>query len=443
MHIGNLRSFFTADILRRYLQYKGFKVYYVKNITDVGHMFADSDWGQDKILEAAKKERKDPYELARFYETAFLEDEGKMNIRPANVYPRATEHIEDIIELIKELIKKGYGYEVSGSIYFRVRKFRRYGRLSGNTMDQLEAGKRIKPHPDKENPFDFALWKKAEAGRLMKWSSPWGEGYPGWHIECSAMSMKYLGEGFDIHTGGEDNIFPHHEDEIAQSEGLTGKKFVKYWVHTRHLLVNNQKMSKSKGNFYTLRDLQEKGYNPLSLRYLFLTCHFKDRLNFTLGSLSGAENTIEGIKDFMWRLENIKSSLNKQNREIKTKVKKVIKDFKKEMDDDLNTPSALASIFDFIKDVNKLMDQGELSKKDCKLVYDTMMEFDRVLGIVKRLTEEEQEVSEDIRFLIAEREEARKKKDWAHADAIRDQLKEEGIELEDTPSGTHWRKIKK
>ncbi len=442
IHIGNLRAFTTADILRRYLEYRGFKVYYIKNITDVGHMFADSDEGKDKVLETARKEKKDPYEVAKFYESAFLEDEGKMNIKPSNVYPKATEHIEDMIELIKRLIKKGYAYETSGSVYFRVRKFRKYGRLSGNTIDQLAAGKRIQPHPDKKDPFDFALWKKAEPSRLMKWNSPWGEGYPGWHIECSAMSIKYLGESFDIHTGGEDNIFPHHEDEIAQSEGATGKKFVRYWVHTRHLLVNNQKMSKSLGNFYTLRDLQEKGYDPKALRYLFLTCHFRDRLNFSLKSLSSAENTLENIRDFFWRLKNIKNNNNRRNKKIEKLISKTQKGFRKEMDNDLNTPKALSYIFDFMREVNRLVDKERLSKKDAKLVYNVLMEFDQVLGLLKYLSHEE-EISEDIKFLIREREEARRKKDWAHADAIRDQLKEEGIELEDTSSGTKWRKVKK
>ncbi len=441
IHIGNLRAFTTADILRRYLEYRGFKVYHIKNITDVGHMFADSDEGKDKILETAKKEDKDPYEVAQFYQSSFLEDEGRMNIKPANVYPKATDHIEEMIELVKKLINKGYAYEVNGSVYFRVRKFRKYGRLSGNTVDQLKVGDRIEPHPDKKDPFDFALWKKAESGRLMKWDSPWGEGYPGWHIECSAMSIKYLGESFDIHTGAEDNIFPHHEDEMAQSEGATGKKFVRYWVHTRFLLADNQKMSKSLGNFYTLSDLRKKGYSAQALRYLFYTCHFRDKLNFTLDSLVAAENALENIKDFFWRLKNIKEK-NRKNKEIGKLISKTKKDFRKEMDNDLNTPKALAHVFDFIKEINKIIDKGKFGRKDAKKVYNVLMEFDKVLGFLKNLSYNE-EVSEDVRYLIKERGEARRKKDWAHADAIRDQLREEGIELEDFPSGVRWRKIKK
>ena len=440
-HIGNLRAYILADTLYRYLEYSGYRVYFIKNITDVGQMVADNEEGEDKIIKTAKKEKKSPFDVARFYETAYLEDEGKLNIKSANVYPRATEHIKEMQELIKNLIDKGYAYTVNGSVYYDISKFHRYGKLSGNTLEKLKAGARIPANKEKKSPFDFALWKKAEQNRLMKWGSPWGKGYPGWHIECSAMSMKYLGETIDIHSGAEDNIFPHHEDEIAQSEGTTDKKFVNFWIHLRHLLVNNKKMAKSLGNFYTLRDLEKKDYNPLALRYLFLTSHYRDQINFTFKSLDGAEKTLDNLQDFMLTINEDKFSENKKNIQIKKIISETKKKFEEHMDDDLNTAQALASIFGMIKEINKEINKSKFSKDNQKEVKKAIKDFDSVLGFLRKLNAEEK-LDEDLQMLIDQREEARKEKDWAKADAIRDQLEEEGIEIEDTPHGIRWKKIR-
>ena len=442
IHIGNLRSFLTADILRRYLEYKGYRVNYIKNITDVGHMVADQDEGEDKIIKAAQKEHRSPQEIARFYEDAFLEDENKMSIKMANVYPRATEHIKEMRSMIQKLIEKSYAYAVKGSVYYDIKSFHRYGELSGNTVEKLKAGARIPPQKEKKSPFDFALWKKAEPNRLMQWDSPWGKGYPGWHIECSAMSMKYLGETVDIHTGGEDNIFPHHEDEIAQSEGATDKQFVRYWTHTRHLLVNGQKMAKSLGNFYTLRDLEKKNYSPLALKYLFLTSHYRDSLNFTFKALDGAEKTLENLKDFMLTINSAHFTEGKKNPKTEKIISRAKKEFEESMNDDLNTPKALAAIFEMTKTINKEIDSRNFSKADQKQAQKAIEEFDTVLGFLGRIGQQE-ELDEDLKMLIDDREEARKEKNWAKADALRDQLEEEGIEIEDTSFGSRWKKIRK
>lgn len=438
-HIGNMRAFATADILRRYLEYLGFRVHYIKNITDVGHMVSDNDEGEDKILKTANKEKRTPSEVATFYEIVYKEDEEKLNIKPANLYPKATQNIEEMIKLIQKLLARGYAYEKNGSIYFEVSKFSRYGNLSGNKTQDLKKGCRITPHEDKKDPNDFALWKKAEKNRLMKWDSPWGKGYPGWHIECSAMSMKYLGETLDIHTGGEDNVFPHHEDEIAQSECATDKKFANFWIHTRHLLVDGKKMAKSLGNFYTIKDLENKGYNPLSLRYLYLTSYYRDPLNFTLKSLESAEKTLDNLNDFLF-------SLNKGNfedKKISSDIKKAIintdKEFKKYMDDDLNTSKALASVFDLIKTASKKIKTRALTAGDQKEIKKALKSYDSVFAFILDAGKDI-EIDEDLKMLIDEREKARKEKDWAHSDAMRDQIEEEGYEIEDTPWGIHVKK---
>ncbi len=302
-HIGNARAFVFADVLRRTLEYFGCPVTQIMNITDVGHMTSDADAGEDKMAKAAREQKKDPWQIAEFYTKAFLEDIRTLNIQPAFKYPRATEHIPEMIALIERLIGNGHAYVVNGNVYYDISTFPRYGRLSGNTIEQLEAGARIEVNPEKRHPADFALWKQ-DPKHIMQWDSPWGRGFPGWHIECSAMSVKYLGEQFDIHTGAEDNIFPHHESEIAQSEGATGKvPWVKYWMHARFLLVNGQKMSKSLGNFFTLRDLLEKGCDPMAVRYVLMSTHYRQPLNFTLESVEAAKDSIRRLKDFRIRLK--------------------------------------------------------------------------------------------------------------------------------------------
>lgn len=438
-HIGNMRSFVTADILKRYLEYSGFKVYQVKNITDAGHMVADADEGEDKMLKAAKKEHKSPWEVAEFYEEAFKQDEKKINIKPANLYPKVTSHIDEMIRMIEKLIQRGYAYVSNGSVYFEVSKFSRYGRLSGNTLEKLKAGSRIACHPDKKDPHDFALWIKAPKNHLLKWKAPWSLGYPGWHIECSAISKKYIGDTIDIHTGGEDNIFPHHEGEIAQSECATDKKFVIFWVHTRYLLVDGKKMAKSDGNFYTIRDLEKKGYNPLALRYLYLTSHYRDPINFTLNSLESAQDALGNLNDFLFTLNKGKFETKDKDTEIKKAIRKTDVSFKKYMDDDLNTPKAMASVFGLMKTANKRIKNKSFTKNDQKDIKKALRKYDSVLGFILDAGEEVK-VDEDIKMLITEREKARADKDWAHSDAIRDQIEEEGYELKDTPWGVHVKK---
>jgi len=437
-HIGNLRAFTFADILRRYLEFKGFTVKQVMNFTDVGHMFEDVDIGEDKMETAAIREKKDPWSIAEFYIEAFLEDSRNMSFREPMVRPRATEHINEMIELTQKLVKSGYAYVVNGSVYFDVAKFKDYGKLSGNTIEKLEtgAGGRVKFNPDKRNQFDFALWIN-DARHIMNWKSPWCEkGYPGWHIECSAMAMKYLRETIDIHTGGVDNLFPHHENEIAQSEAGTGKKFANYWLHNEHLLVEGGRMGKSLGNFYTLRDLTSKGYDPKAIRYLLLSTHYRQQLNFTFERLEASKNAVDHLTTFMYRLTNA------EGRECGKKIRELMSDvqmrFEKAMDNDLNISVALAALFDFIKEVNKLMDDNILDKKEAEEVYRLMMKFDEVLGVIGEIKQEE-ELPKKIEELIRKREQARKIEDWETADKIREQIRNMGIIIEDTPQGVKWR----
>jgi len=445
-HIGNFRAYIFADLLRRYLEYRGFQIKQVMNITDVGHMTQDEEIeqrGEDKIEAAAKKENKRPEEIARFYEKAFFEDIDTLGVKRADLYPRATEHVREMIQIIKSLIKHKYAYVSNGSVYFDVAKFRKYGQLSGNTIKALEAGARIDVNPEKKNWYDFALWIY-NPKHIMQWDAPWSRGYPGWHIECSAMSLKYLGS-LDIHTGGEDNIFPHHECEIAQSESYSKKKFVNYWLHTRHLLVNGQKMSKSLGNFYTLRDLLKKGYNPKAIRYLLLSAHYRTRLNFTEQALKAAEKTIESIEEFIVSLRSVRNG--KYNNKINEKLKKMKKDFAAAMDDDLNISLALSKIFNFMKVCNILMEKGIIDRENAEDIYNAFIEFDKILGLELQLAASEwltiDEAPSGIKDLIIRREQYREEKDFAKADGIRKMLRDQyKIILEDTPRGVRWRKEK-
>jgi len=437
-HIGNLRAFTFADILKRHLEYKGFEVKQVMNFTDVGHMFEDVDIGEDKMEAAAKRERKDPWSIAKFYIKAFLEDSKKMSFEEPMVRPKATDHTQEMIELTQKLIKKGYAYVVNGSVYFDVTKFKDYGKLSGNTIEKLKlgAGGRVEFNPDKRNQFDFALWIN-DPKHVMNWKSPWCEkGYPGWHIECSVMAMKYLGETIDIHTGGVDNLFPHHENEIAQSEAATGKKFVDYWLHNEHLLVEGGKMAKSLGNFYTLRDLVAKGYDPKAVRYLLMSTHYRQQLNFTFEGLEAAKNALDRLINFMYRLMDADGS--GYGEKIRALMNDVQRRFEEAMDDDLNISVALAALFDFVREVNKLLDDNMLSKEEAEEVYKLMMRFDKVLGVIGEIKGKDR-LPEEAEELIRKREEARKAKDWEAADKIREQLRSMGIIIEDTPQGVKWK----
>jgi len=437
-HIGNFRAYLFADILRRYLEYKGFVVNQVMNITDVGHMTDDEqdNSGEDKVEKKAKEQKKTPKEIADFYTKAFFEDSDALGLLKASKYPKATEHVNEMIDIITKLKENGFAYESNKSIYFDLSKFPEYGKLSGNTLENLQAGARIAPHPDKNNPHDFALWIQ-NPNHVLQWDAPWGKGYPGWHIECSAMGIKYLGETFDIHTGGEDNKFPHHECEIAQSTGATGKKFVNYWLHVKHLLVENEKMSKSKGNFYTIRDLIGKGYSPNAIRLELISAQYRQQQNFSLEGMDNAQKNIDKLNEFVLRFVEA----NKEGSgEVKELIEKAKGEFEKEMDNDLNTPGAIASLFDFMREINKLMDNGKFSKKNAVEVKEFLSKINSVLNIIS-FQLEEVKLTDEQKKLIDEREKLRAAKEYEKSDKIREQLLEQGIQLKDTPDGVRVKKV--
>jgi len=425
-HIGNFRAYIFEDLLHRYLEFRGYKVVRVMNITDV----------DDKTIQGAKREGISLREYTDRYLKYFLKDMEILRIKKPEYLPRATEHIDDMVEIIKKLIEKGYAYRKNGSVYYNISKFPDYGKLSGIELKNIKPGARVETDEyTKEDVRDFALWKEAKEEEGVWWETEIGNGRPGWHIECSAMSMKYLGETFDIHTGGVDNIFPHHENEIAQSEAATGKKFVNYWLHCAHLLVNNEKMSKSKGNFYTLRDLLQKGYNPVAIRYILLITHYRDPLNFTEKSLKAAENTIKNYNGFYSSLNFLKE--DKEEAKIEEEIEKARNGFIENLDDDLNISPALASIFNLIKFANKRISEGKLGKKEAEKVKKFLEEVDYVLCILEK---KDEKIPQEYLELIKEREKARKEKNYKRADEIREYLKNKGILLEDTPYGTIWKK---
>ncbi|RLI22070.1 cysteine--tRNA ligase [Candidatus Bathyarchaeota archaeon] len=429
-HIGNFRAFVFEDLLRRWLEYCGYKVIHVMNITDV----------DDKTIAAARKKGISLREYTEHYTQAFFEDITALNIEKAHYYPRATEHIPEMVALIKKLLEKGYAYRgEDGSIYYAISKFKDYGKLSKIRVKELKPGARVKVDEyGKEEAHDFALWKAwdEEDGDVF-WETELGKGRPGWHIECSAMSMKYLGETFDIHCGGVDNIFPHHENEIAQSEAATGKQFVRYWLHNEYLLVEGRKMSKRFGNYYTLRDLLAKGYDPKAIRYLLMSTHYRQQLNFTFEGLEAAKNAVDRLTNFVYRL--LDADGEGCGEKIGSLMENVQKRFEEAMCDDLNIAVALAAIFNFVREVNKLMDDNKLSRGEAEQVYELMMRFDKVLGVIGEVKKEEEKLPKEAEELIRKREEARKARDWETADKIRERLKAMGVIVEDTPQGVKWR----
>jgi len=430
-HIGNFRNYVFVDLLKRYIKYKGYKIKHVMNITDI----------DDKTIRDSTKEGMSLKEFTDKYTKAFFDDIKTLNIEPADIYPKATEHIKEMIDFVKVLVKKGYAYEKLNSVYYDISKFKDYGKLSRVDLSQMKPGARVDlDEYEKDHPGDFTLLKRSKLDELKKgiyYDTEFGKVRPGWHLECSVMSMKYLGETFDIHTGGVDLIFPHHENEIAQSEAYSGKKFVNYWSHNEHLIVDNKKMSKSLGNFYTLRDLLDKGYNPRPIRYILLATHYRQKLNFTFESLKAAENSIKRLDEFMVKLKNVKGEKN--NKEIYVLIEKAKSDFEDAMDDDLNVSIALSVIFDFMKKINTLIMNEQISKKNAEKAIALMHDFDSVFGILKK--EEKKEISKEIEHLIEKREEARKNNNYALADKIRDELKQKGIILKDTKDGVRWEKV--
>lgn len=425
-HIGNLRTYIFNDILKRVLKYNGYKVEHVMNVTDVGHLTSDADEGEDKMEKAALKEGKKAEDIANFYLKVFREDMKKLNIIEPDVWCKATEHIKEQIELIQKLEKKGYTYKTADGIYFDTSKFKDYGKLALLNIEGLRAGKRI-DMGEKKNKTDFALWKfSEEAGkRQQEWESPWGLGYPGWHIECSAMSTKYLGQPFDLHTGGEDHIPIHHTNEIAQSECAIGKKFVNYWMHGAFLLFKGEKVSKSKGGLYTISELQEEGYDPLNYRYMCLLTHYKKGLNFTLDNLDAAKTAYERLKRKVIELKKEEHKGNDESKEYE-------KEFLSAVNDDLNIPLAVQITL-------KLVDDFDFdSKKKLKLLE----KFDEVLGLgIVNMKEDKLEIPNEVTKLLKDREEARKNKDWEESDNIREEIKKLGFAVEDKPEGQRLSKI--
>jgi len=430
-HIGNFRNYVFVDLLKRYIKYKGYKIKHVMNITDI----------DDKTIRDSAKEGVSLKEFTEKYTKAFFDDLKTLNIEPADIYPKATEHVKEMIDFVKVLVKKGYAYEKLNSVYYDISKFKDYGKLSKVDLSQMKSGARVDlDEYEKDHPGDFTLLKRSKLDELKKgiyYDTEFGKVRPGWHLECSVMSMKYLGSTFDIHTGGVDLIFPHHENEIAQSEAYSGKKFVNYWSHNEHLIVDNKKMSKSLGNFYTLRDLLEKGYSPRSIRYVLLATHYRQKLNFTFESLKAAENSIKRLDEFMVKLKDVKGEKN--NKEIYVLIEKAKSDFEDAMDDDLNVSIALSVMFDFVKKINTFIMNENISKKDAEKAIALMHDFDSVFGILKE--GEKEEISKEIEQLIEKRQEARKNKNWAEADRIRDELKEKGIILKDAKDGVRWERV--
>ncbi|MHB8512806.1 MAG: cysteine--tRNA ligase [Actinomycetota bacterium] len=420
-HIGNLRTFLMADLIRRVFEYRGTPVRQVQNITDVGHMTDELfDRGEDRMMVAAGIENKSPEEIAEYYTQAFLEDVRAIGLLPAESYPRASDHIPHMIEIISKLIENKHAYEVDGTVYYDVSSFPSYGSLSGNTLDELQSGHRKDiGDENKRHHADFVLWMNAGPHRVIKFESPWGEGYPGWHIECSAMSMSTFGDSFDLHTGGEDNVFPHHEDEIAQSDGAVGHKVVRHWVHGAHLLSEGRKMSKSAQNFYTLRDLADLGHNdPLAIRLLYLQSKYRAQMNFTRDALRGAERTLERWR----RLVQTWSNETAPRSDLEGKYEERFIDA---VTDDLDTSSAIALVADVVS-------TASLPGPSKAML---LRRWDSVLGLNLSSLDSEAPVPTEVLGLIEARGKARQAKDFAESDRLRDRIRELGYEIEDTPKG--------
>ena len=433
IHIGNARPMIVFDTVRRYFEYKGYDVNYVSNFTDV----------DDKIIKKAIEEQVSAQEISQRYIAECKKDMAGMNVKPATKHPLATEEICGMVEMISELIDKGYAYEKNGTVYFSTRKFKDYGKLSHKNLDDLRSGGRsllVSGEDEKEDPLDFVLWKPKKEGEPF-WKSPWSDGRPGWHIECSVMSGKYLGEQIDIHAGGEDLIFPHHENEIAQSEAANGKEFARYWMHNAFLNIDNRKMSKSLGNFRTVREISEQ-YDLQVLRFFMLSAHYRSPLNFSAELMEASKNGLERILNATDNLKHLIASvaaeeMSAEEKEAFSKTDAYVEEFEKAMDDDFNTADAIAAIFELVKYANTTA-TAESSKEYLRGLLDRIVKLGDVLGLI--LDKKEELLDADIEKLIEERQAARKAKDFARADAIRDELLEKGIILKDTREGVQWKK---
>ena len=426
-HIGNFRTYIFMDTLRRVLKYNGYELKHVMNITDVGHLESDADEGEDKMEKAARKEKKDPYEIANFYTKIFLKDMEKLNIDKPEIITKATENISQMIEYVKEIIKNGYAYETSKGIYFDISKLDKYPVLSNRKLDDQIAGARVDVDPEKKNPYDFALWIKAPENHIMKWESPWGLSYPGWHLECSTMGRRFLGEEFDIHTGGVDHIPTHHENEIAQSKGATGKIPAHVWMHCEYLQVDGGKMSKSLGNTYTISQLQEKGISPLAFKLFCFTAHYRNKLNFTFEGAYGAQKALERLYDSY--VKNVNGADDVEEDVIKEYEEK----FLSYINDDMNMPGAMSVVWDIARN----------TKKSAKFA-NLLLKFDEVLGLdmknaekylVKFKQNDSEELPAEIKKLVEERKNARAEKNWAKSDEIRDKIISLGYSIKDTKDG--------
>ncbi len=442
-HLGHAKSYVSFDVIVRYLRYRGYNVQYVQNITDVGHLSDDADEGEDKIEKQSRIDRIHPMQIAEMYTRSYDEDMSALGVLPPDIAPRATGHITEQIGIVQRLVDKGYAYEANGSVYFDVGRFVGYGKLSGRTVEELSAGARVEVKSEKRRPADFALWKKAEPGHIMRWPSPWGEGFPGWHIECSAMSMKYLGDSFDIHGGGLENQFPHHECEIAQSEGATGKPFVKYWLHNNMVTVDGRKMGKSLGNFLTLKDAFAR-WRPQVVRFFVLQSHYRSTLDFSNDAVEGAAKGLEKLTNSVRNLQDRIRTAGSDGTPVVTDLARYRAEFLAAMDDDFNTPQAIAVLFDLAHEVNQSLGSG------LPLISGSLEEIDQfyreyagqILGITFEGVSSGGAVEGELMdLLIALRNDARAQKLWPLSDKIRDGLAKLKIVLEDRKEGTAWKRI--
>ena len=427
--IGNMRTNIFQDVLRRVLKYNGYKIKHVMNITDVGHLVSDGDEGEDKMIKSAREEHKTPLEIAEHYTKLFFQDLKDLNIETPEIICKATDHIPEMLEYVKKLMENGYAYETSTAIYFDISKLDKYPILSNLNIEEQKAGARVDVDPEKRNPYDFALWIKAPENHLMKWDSPWGPSYPGWHIECSAMGQKYLGEQFDIHTGGIDLIPTHHENEIAQSKGACGKIPANYWLHGEYLLINGGKMSKSLGNVYLIKDIKDRGYDPIVYKLLCYSCSYRIKLNFTWEGMEATSKSLDRLRNGYKIHKEGKDKLDEQDRK---RLEEIEHNFHEAINDDMNMPLAMSYVWEAVR----------YNKKSLE-VADLLLKFDTVLGlkIDKEPEQEEVEIPKDILDLIEQRKQARQEKNWAESDRLRDLIKEKGYEVKDTKDGMNIGKI--